>query len=113
MCRRTKGMSTIKNGAKARLARGKDEVTTKGGRSKTPLSNWDERLEILDNKHNVITKVKLRDEKSKGDSKQKHNKDWSLKLASDEEGGTTKGKYVKCNSKIEMEEMRFERACIR
>jgi hypothetical protein len=32
-------MSTMKNGAKARLTRGKDEVTTKGGRSKTPLSN--------------------------------------------------------------------------
>jgi hypothetical protein len=32
-------MSTIKNRAKTRLARGKDEVMTKGERSKTPLSN--------------------------------------------------------------------------
>jgi hypothetical protein len=32
-------MSTTKNGVKTRLANGKDEVTTKGGISKTPLSN--------------------------------------------------------------------------
>jgi hypothetical protein len=31
-------MSTIKNGAKVKLARGKDEVTTKGGIGKIPLS---------------------------------------------------------------------------
>jgi hypothetical protein len=37
----------------------------KGEISKTPLSNWDKRMEILDNKHNVITKVKSRDEKVK------------------------------------------------
>jgi hypothetical protein len=67
-------MSTIKNRAKTRLARGKDEVTTKGENSKTPLSTRDERLEILDNKHNVITKVKSRDEIGKGNNKQKHIK---------------------------------------
>jgi hypothetical protein len=39
-----------------RLAHGKDEVTNKGGISKTPLSNCDRRLEILDNRHNVITR---------------------------------------------------------
>jgi hypothetical protein len=32
-------MSTIKNKAKARLAHGKYEVTTKGGIIKTPLPN--------------------------------------------------------------------------
>jgi hypothetical protein len=32
-------MSTIKNEAKASLARGKDEVMTKRGITKTPLSN--------------------------------------------------------------------------
>jgi hypothetical protein len=32
-------MSTTKNRAKVRLAHGKDEVTTKGGISRAPLSN--------------------------------------------------------------------------
>jgi hypothetical protein len=40
----------------ARLAHGKDEATNKGRISKTPLSNWDGKLEILDNRHNVITR---------------------------------------------------------
>jgi hypothetical protein len=31
-------------------------------------------LEVLDNKHIVITKVRLSDEKGKGTKKQKHNK---------------------------------------
>jgi hypothetical protein len=34
-------------------------------------------LEILDNRHNVITKVWSRDGKGKGNTKQKHNKGWS------------------------------------
>ena len=33
------------------------------------------KLEILDNRHNVITKVRSRDEKGKGNSKQKWAKD--------------------------------------
>jgi hypothetical protein len=32
-------------------------------------------LEVLDNEHKVIAKVRLRDEKGKGNKKQKHNKD--------------------------------------
>jgi hypothetical protein len=32
-------------------------------------------LEIVDNRHNVIAKVRLRDEKGKGNNKQKHDKD--------------------------------------
>jgi hypothetical protein len=52
------GMSTIKNKAKTRLARGKYEVTAKGRIIKTPLLNWDGRLEILDNRHNVTTEVR-------------------------------------------------------
>jgi hypothetical protein len=31
-------------------------------------------LEVVDNEHSVITKVRLRDEKGKGSKKQKHNK---------------------------------------
>jgi hypothetical protein len=34
-------------------------------------------LEILENGHNVITKVGLRDEKGKGSTQQEHNKGWS------------------------------------
>jgi hypothetical protein len=71
------------------------------------LSNWDRRLEILDNRYNVITKVWSRDEKGKGNTKQKHNKGWSWKLASDQEEDTTKRKWVKYHSKIEMEDIRF------
>jgi hypothetical protein len=52
-------------------------------------------LEILDNRHNVITKVRSRDGKGKGNNKQKHNKGWSKKLASDKEEDTTKGKVGK------------------
>jgi hypothetical protein len=49
-------MSTTKNGVTSKLTRGKEEDIAKGEVSKTPLSNWDWRLEILDNRHNVITR---------------------------------------------------------
>jgi hypothetical protein len=55
----------------SRLTRGEEEDIAKGEISKTPLSNWDRRLEILDNRHNVITIVWSRDGKGKGDNKQK------------------------------------------
>ena len=61
----------------SRLTRGEEEDIAKGEISKTPLSNWDRRLEILDNRNNVITKVWPRDGKGKGNTKQKHNKGWS------------------------------------
>jgi hypothetical protein len=50
-------MSTTKNGVTSRLTRGKGDVVAKGEISKISLSNWDRRLEILDNRHHVITKV--------------------------------------------------------
>jgi hypothetical protein len=34
-------------------------------------------LEILDNRHNIITKVRSRNERGKGNEKQKRNKEWS------------------------------------
>jgi hypothetical protein len=40
----------------SRLTRGKEEDVAKDKISKTPLSNWDRRLEILDNRNNVITR---------------------------------------------------------
>jgi hypothetical protein len=49
-------MSTTKNGVTPKLTRGKEEDIAKGEISKTPLSNWGRRLEILDNRHNIITK---------------------------------------------------------
>jgi hypothetical protein len=64
-------MSTTKNGVTSKLTRDKEEDIAKGGVSKTPLSNWNMKLEILDNRHNVITKVRSRDGKGKGNSKQK------------------------------------------
>jgi hypothetical protein len=67
-------MSTTKNGVTSKLTRDKEEDIAKGEVSKTPLSNWDRRLEILENRHSVITKVRFRDEKGKGNNKQKHNK---------------------------------------
>jgi hypothetical protein len=67
-------MSTTKNGVAPKLTSGKEEDIAKGEVSKTPLSNWDRRLEILENRHSVITKVRFRDEKGKGNNKQKHNK---------------------------------------
>jgi hypothetical protein len=71
-------MSTTKNGVTSRLTRSKEEDVANGEISKTPLSNWDKRLEILDNRHNVITKVWSRDGKGEGNTKQKHNKRMGL-----------------------------------
>jgi hypothetical protein len=67
-------MSTTKNGVMSRLTSGKEEDIAKGKISKTPLSNWDKRIEILENGHSVITKVRLRDEKGKGNTQPEHNK---------------------------------------
>ena len=60
----------------SRLTHGEEENIAKGEISKTPLSNWDRILEIIDHRHNVITKVWSRDGKGKGKTKQKHNKGW-------------------------------------
>ena len=70
----------------SRLTRGKEEDVVKDKISKTPFSNWDRRLEILDNKNNVITKVRSRDGIGGGNNKQKHNKGRSYKLASQRRG---------------------------
>jgi hypothetical protein len=49
-------MSTTKNGAAPKLKCGNKEDVAKGEVSKTLLSNWDRILEILNNRHNVITR---------------------------------------------------------
>jgi hypothetical protein len=51
------------------LTRGKEVDNAKVKISKTPLSNWDRRLKILDNRNNVITKVWSRDGKGQGNAK--------------------------------------------
>ena len=63
----------------------------KGGISRIPLPKWDDKLEILDNRHNVITKVWSRDGKGQGNAKQRHNIGWSWRFTSNEEEDTTKG----------------------
>jgi hypothetical protein len=70
-------MSTTKNGVTLRLARGKEEDIAKGEISKVPLTNWDRRLDILDNRYDVINKVWLTNGKGKDDNKRKHNEGWS------------------------------------
>jgi hypothetical protein len=82
----------MKNGGMSRLTCGKEENIAKDKISKTPFSIWDRRLEILDNRNNVITKVWLRDGKGQGNAKQRHNKGWSWRFTSDGEEDTTKGK---------------------
>jgi hypothetical protein len=62
---------------------------------------------MLDNWHNLITKVRSRDGKGKGNNKPKAHQRVELKLASDKKEDTTKGRIGKYNSQIEMEDMRF------
>jgi hypothetical protein len=45
----------------SRLTHGKGENIVKDKISNTLFPNWDRRLEILDNGHRVITKVRSRD----------------------------------------------------
>jgi hypothetical protein len=59
------------------LTRGKEVDNAKGKISKTPLSNWDRRLKILENGHSIITMVRLRDEKGKGNTHLEHDQGWS------------------------------------
>jgi hypothetical protein len=70
----------------SRLTRGKEENIIKDKISKTPFSYWDRRLEISDNGHRVITKVRSRDGIGGGNNKQKHHKGRSYKLASQRRG---------------------------
>jgi hypothetical protein len=62
-------MSTTKNGVKVRLTPSKDEVQTKGGISKTLLSNRDGGW-ILNNIHKIVIKVRWRDNEGEGSNRQ-------------------------------------------
>ena len=70
-------MSTTKNGVVSKLTRDKEEDIAKGEVSKVLLTSWDRRLEILDNRYDVINKVWSRNGKCKGDNKRKRNEVWS------------------------------------
>jgi hypothetical protein len=59
-------MSTTKNGVKVRLTPSKDEVQTKGGISKTLLSNRDGGW-IL---NKIVIKVRWRDNEGEGSNRQ-------------------------------------------
>ena len=59
------------------LTRGKEVDIANGKISKTPLSNWDRRLKILENGHSLISKVRLKDEKGKGNTQLEHDQGWS------------------------------------
>jgi hypothetical protein len=61
-------MSTTKNGVTSRLVRCKEKDIAMGEISKVSLTNWDRRLEILDNIYDVINKVWSRNGKGKGDN---------------------------------------------
>jgi hypothetical protein len=53
----------------SRLTRGGEEDVAKDKMSKISFSNWDRRLEVLDNRNNVTTKVWSRDGKGQGNAK--------------------------------------------
>jgi hypothetical protein len=76
----------------SRLTHGKEENIIKDKISKTPFPNWDRRLEISDNGHRVITKVRSRDGIGGGNNKQKYNKGRSYKLVC-QRRGYDQGKY--------------------
>ena len=61
----------------SRLACSKEEDIAKSEISKTPLSNYDRILEILENGHSVITKVRSTHAKGKGNTQPENNKGWS------------------------------------
>jgi hypothetical protein len=68
-----RGMSRIKDGAKARIVIVKEEDTTEGKIGKTLFTNWDGKEEVSKNRHKISTKVISKDYKG---NKQKHNKGW-------------------------------------
>jgi hypothetical protein len=96
-------MSTTKNGVKIRLTPSKDEVRTKGGISKTLLSNRDGRW-IFNNIHKIVIKVRWRDNEGEGSNRQQR---MELKTRKQQGREYDQGQIVKYYYKIETEEKRF------
>jgi hypothetical protein len=67
-------MSTIKDGAKARIGINKGKDATKGRIGKTPFSNRDGKEDISKGRHKISIMERCRDYKGKRDNKQKRNK---------------------------------------
>jgi hypothetical protein len=69
-----RGMSTIKDGAKARMVIDNGENATKIRVGKTPFSNRDGKGDISKGRHKISIMERSIYYKGKGDNKQKHNK---------------------------------------
>jgi hypothetical protein len=69
-----RGMSIIKDEAKARIITGKGENATKVRIGKTPFSNRDGKDDISKGRHRISIMERSRDYKGKGGERQKHTK---------------------------------------
>jgi hypothetical protein len=69
-----RGMSTIKDGAKASVVIDKGENATRGRIGITPFSNRDGEKRYFKRWHEISSMERSRNYKGKGDKKQKHNK---------------------------------------
>ena len=69
-----RGMSIIKDGAKARIITDKEENATKVTIGKTPFSNRDGKDDISKGRHKIGIMERSRDYKGKGGNRQKHTK---------------------------------------
>jgi hypothetical protein len=65
-----RGMSTIRDGVKARITSDQEKDTTKGIMGRTPLSSWDGKGEIPKSRSKISIKARSSDYKGKGDIKQ-------------------------------------------
>jgi hypothetical protein len=69
-----RGMSIVKDGAKAMSVTGKGENATKVRIGKTPFSNRDGKDDISKGRHKISIMERSRDYKGKGGNRQKHTK---------------------------------------
>ena len=69
-----RGMSIIKDGAKAMIVTDKGENATKVRIGKTPFSNREEKDDISKGRHRISIMERSRDYKGKGGERQKHTK---------------------------------------
>jgi hypothetical protein len=69
-----RGMSIVKDGAKAMSVTGKGENATKVRIGKTPFSNRDGKDDISKGRHKISIMDRSRDYKGKGGNRQKHTK---------------------------------------
>jgi hypothetical protein len=69
-----RGISIIKDGAKARIVTGKGENATKTRIGKTPFSNQDGKDDNSKGRHKISIMERSRDYKGKGGNRQNHTK---------------------------------------